>query len=74
MLPGADPFNPKTPQGIINALKQVNPWVKSGEFDHHGYGLALVASKDDFRCTLKRVETVKKRGASSCRRASSTTA
>ncbi len=62
VLPGADPFNPRTPQGIINALKQVNPWVKSGEFDHHGYGLA-VASKDDFRCTLKRVETVKKRGA-----------
>ena len=39
VLPGADPNNPKTPEGIVNALKAVNPWVKSGEFDHHGYGL-----------------------------------
>ena len=61
VLPGADPFNPKTPEGIINALKAVNPWVKSGEFDHHGYGLA-VASKNDFRCTLKRVAQVKRPG------------
>jgi alkaline phosphatase D len=61
VLPGADPFNPKTPQGIINALKAVNPWVKGAEFDHHGYGLA-VATGDDFRCTLKRVAQVKRRG------------
>ena len=62
VLPGADPNNPKTPEGIINALKVTNPWVKGGEFDHHGYGLA-VASKKDFRCTLKRVATVRKPGA-----------
>ena len=61
VLPGADPNNPKTPEGIVNALKAVNPWVKSGEFDHHGYGL-VKASKNDFRCTLKRVGTVRKNG------------
>ncbi|MBN1529207.1 MAG: alkaline phosphatase D family protein [Thermoleophilaceae bacterium] len=61
ILPTADPNNPKTPEAIINLLKSSNPWVKSGEFDHHGYGLA-VASKKDFRCTLKRVATVRKPG------------
>ena len=61
VLPGADPFNPKTPEGIINALKAANPWVKGGEFDHHGYGLA-VATRKDFRCTLKRVATDQEAG------------
>ena len=28
VLPGADPFNPKTPQGIILALQGANPWVQ----------------------------------------------
>ncbi|HEU0024286.1 MAG TPA: alkaline phosphatase D family protein [Thermoleophilaceae bacterium] len=61
VLPGADPFNPKTPEGIINALKIANPWVKGAEFDHHGYGLA-VATRKDFRCTLKRVAQIKRPG------------
>lgn len=61
VLPGADPLNPKTPTGIILALQSANPWVKNAEFDHHGYGLA-VATKSDFRCTLKRVAQIKKPG------------
>ncbi len=61
VLTGADPFNPKTPQGIILALQAANPWVKNADFDHHGYGLA-VATKKDFRCTLKRVAQIKKPG------------
>jgi alkaline phosphatase D len=62
VLPGADPFNPKTPQGIVLALQSANPWVKNADFDHHGYGLATVSSKE-FRCTLKRVAQIKKPGA-----------
>ena len=45
----------------IPAAAIIADGVKSGEFDHHGYGLA-VATRKDFRCTLKRVETVRKRG------------
>jgi alkaline phosphatase D len=58
ILPGADPFNPKTPQPIIDALKAANPWVENADFDHHGYGLAE-ATRKDFRCTLRRVASIK---------------
>ena len=59
-MPGADPLNPKTPQAIINVLKEGNPWVKNGGV-RSPWLRAGRASKNDFRCTLKRVETIKKR-------------
>ena len=39
VVPGANPRNPKTPQAIIDLLREANPWVKDADFDHHGYGL-----------------------------------
>ncbi len=58
VLPGADPFNPRTPTGIVLALKSVNPWVKAADFDRHGYGLAE-ATETGFSCQLKRVAGIK---------------
>lgn len=62
LIPGADPRNPKTPEGIKDLLRDANPWVKDADFDHHGYGL-VVAGPRDFRCTFKRVAGTKKRSA-----------
>lgn len=62
LVPGADPRNPKTPQGIIDLLRGANPWVKDAEFDHHGYAL-VTATKSSFRCTFRRTESTKRRGA-----------
>jgi alkaline phosphatase D len=39
--------------------QQANPWVKNADLDHHGYGLVKASSKS-FRCTLRRVDTVKR--------------
>jgi alkaline phosphatase D len=61
VVPGADPRNPKTPQGIIDLLRSANPWVKDADFDHHGYAL-VEASKSGLRCSFKRVATTKQRG------------
>jgi alkaline phosphatase D len=52
--------NPNTPQAVIDGLKALNPWVKSADFDHHGYGL-VTATKTSFDCTLKRLQTIKKK-------------
>jgi alkaline phosphatase D len=62
VLPGADPYNPNTPQGIIDALQGANPWVKNADLDHHGYGVAVVSDKS-FRCTYRRVDTIKRSSA-----------
>ena len=62
LVPGADPRNPDTPEGIKDLLKDANPWVKDADFDHHGYGLAVAGTKD-FRCTFKRVDGTKRRSA-----------
>ena len=58
ILPGADPFNPNTPEAYIDALKGANPWAVDAEFDHHGYGL-VEATQGHFSCKLRRVNTVK---------------
>jgi alkaline phosphatase D len=52
--------NPHTDPAIIDALKQINPWVKAADFDHHGFG-KVTASQTSFDCTLVRLETIKKR-------------
>jgi alkaline phosphatase D len=52
--------NPKTDPGIIEALKGINPWVDSADFDHHGYG-KVVATKDAFDCEMVRMQTIKKK-------------
>lgn len=59
VIPGND-ANPRTDPGIIAALRGLNPWVDQADFDHHGYGL-VEASRNGFECTLKRVETIKRR-------------
>jgi alkaline phosphatase D len=59
IIPGND-ADPKTDPGIINALRDINPWVDQADFDHHGYGL-IEASRNGFECTLKRLETIKRR-------------
>ena len=60
LIPGADPFNPMTPPGIIGLLRQSNPWVKEADTDHHGYAVAT-ASASSFTCRFKRMQTVKRR-------------
>ena len=60
MLPGADPYNPKTPESIIDLLRSTNPWAVDADFDHHGYGL-VTAGRNSFKCTLRRVDTIKRR-------------
>ena len=60
ILPGADPFNPKTPQNIIDILRSENPWVRDADFDHHGYGL-VAAGPRSLTCKLRRVATIKTR-------------
>jgi alkaline phosphatase D len=59
VIPGNDQ-NPNTPPAVIDALKGFNPWVKAADFDHHGYGL-VTATKTGFDCTLKRLQTIKKK-------------
>jgi alkaline phosphatase D len=60
ILPGANPLNPQTPESIIDLLRSSNPWAVDADFDHHGYGLVTATAKS-FRCTLRRVDTVKRR-------------
>jgi alkaline phosphatase D len=52
--------NPHTDPGIIDALKGINPWVDTADFDHHGYG-RVVATKDSFECEMVRLQTIKKK-------------
>ncbi|MEA2331964.1 MAG: alkaline phosphatase [Thermoleophilaceae bacterium] len=59
ILPTADPFNPNTPQAIIDLLRSSNPWARDADFDHHGYGL-VTATQEGLSCTLRRVDTVKR--------------
>ena len=58
--PGADPFNPKTPQAITDLLLQSNPWVKGADTDHHGYGV-VKATSTSLECRLRRISTAKRR-------------
>jgi len=60
ILPGADPYNPKTPDGVIELLRSENPWVRDADFDHHGYGLVTAGPKA-LTCTLRRAATIKTR-------------
>ena len=57
VLKGND-ANPSTDQGIIDALRGINPWVDQADFDRHGFGLVNVSRKG-FDVTLKRVSTIK---------------
>ena len=60
VLPGANPLNPQTPESIVDLLRSTNPWAADADFDHHGYGL-VTATEKGLTCTLRRVETVKRR-------------
>jgi len=59
VLPGANPYDPRTPEAIIDVLRSTNPWARDADFDHHGYGL-VTATRNSFECTLRRVDTVKR--------------
>jgi len=59
MIKGND-ANPKTDPGIINALREINPWVDNADFDHHGFG-KVTATKDEFDVNMVRLQTIKKR-------------
>jgi alkaline phosphatase D len=52
--------NPQTSPALIEALRGINPWVQSADFDHHGYG-RVKATQDAFDCELVRMETIKRR-------------
>jgi alkaline phosphatase D len=52
--------NPNTSPGLIDALRNINPWVDAADFDHHGYG-KVVATKDALTCDLVRMKTIKTR-------------
>jgi len=52
--------NPSTPSAIIDALKGINPWVETADFDKHGYGL-VAADQKSFDCTLVRMSTIKQK-------------
>ena len=60
VLPGANPADPQTPESIIDLLRSTNPWAVDADFDHHGYGL-VTATQKGFSCTLRRVDSVKRR-------------
>jgi len=52
--------DPKTDQGIIDALRAINTWVDQADFDHHGFGLVNVSPRE-FDVRFKRVSTIKSR-------------
>jgi alkaline phosphatase D len=52
--------NPHTDPAIIEALRGINPWVDSADFDHHGYG-RVEATKDHFECEMVRMQTIKRK-------------
>jgi alkaline phosphatase D len=52
--------NPHTDPAIIEALRGINPWIDTVDFDHHGYG-KVVATKDAFDCQMVRMQTIKKK-------------
>jgi alkaline phosphatase D len=60
VLPGANPLDPQTPESIVDLLRSTNPWAADADFDHHGYGL-VTATEKSLTCTLRRVDTVKRR-------------
>jgi alkaline phosphatase D len=59
VLQGND-LAPATPPAIIEALRGINPWVQSADFDHHGYGL-VEATADHFDVRFVRMQTIKQR-------------
>jgi alkaline phosphatase D len=52
--------NPATPPSLIEALREINPWVDSADFDHHGYGL-VHATQQELDVRFVRMQTVKRR-------------
>jgi alkaline phosphatase D len=59
VIPGND-ADPRTDPALVEVLRGINPWVAQADLDHHGYGLVR-ASRSQFDCTLRRLETIKRR-------------
>jgi alkaline phosphatase D len=49
---------PATPAAIVDALRGINPWVQSADFDHHGYGL-VEATPEHVDVRYVRMDTIK---------------
>jgi alkaline phosphatase D len=56
----ANDANPQTSPAALDALRGVNPWIDQADVDHHGYAV-VEATRNGFECTLKRIETIKRR-------------
>ncbi len=52
--------NPHTDPALIAALRGINPWVASADFDHHGFA-RVKATQKSFDCELVRMATIKQR-------------
>jgi alkaline phosphatase D len=52
--------NPQTDPALIEALRGINPWVQTADFDHHGFG-RVTATRGTFDVELVRLETIKQR-------------
>ena len=59
VIPGND-ASPRTDPALVEVLRGLNPWVDQADLDHHGYALVR-ASRSTFDCTLRRLETIKRR-------------
>jgi alkaline phosphatase D len=59
VIPGND-ASPRTDPALFEVLRGLNPWVDQADLDHHGYALVR-ASRSTFDCTLRRLETIKRR-------------
>jgi alkaline phosphatase D len=57
LIKGND-LNPSTPPALIDALRSINPWVQTADFDHHGYGLVHADAKR-FDLRFVRMQTIK---------------
>lgn len=52
--------NPRTDPSLINALRDINPWVDNADFDHHGYGV-IEATSSGLESRFVRLQTIKRR-------------
>jgi alkaline phosphatase D len=51
---------PRTDPALIEALRGINTWVDTADFDHHGYGV-IEARADGLSSRFVRLQTIKKR-------------
>ncbi len=52
--------NPNTPKALVDALRDLNPWVDNADLDHHGFG-SVTATKTGLDVDMVRTQTIKKK-------------